>query len=188
MSRPLRASPNYHALFAGLHFRHDSSLHRLQDRTAITAIQAETIMTSQTVGVIALTSAMLGLIWTDAMAHPPTVRMQIDTSRGATDLQTRRYVVRFADLDLSSEAGVKTLYRRIRSAAESVCAPLGGARELARQAQWRACRDTAIADAVAEIDHPMLSQHYAMLTADNPGICARVTAWRKNSEDIRSVR
>lgn len=122
-------------------------------------------MTSQTIGVIALTSMVLGVISSGAMAHPPAVDAKVDSDRSATALETRTYVVRFADLDLSHEAGVKALYRRIRSAADSVCAPLGDARLLARQAQWRTCRDRAIADAVARIDQPMLSQHYARLVA-----------------------
>jgi UrcA family protein len=42
------------------------------------------------------------------------------------DSDVPRVTVRFGDLDLSKPQGAETLYRRIRSAARQVCAPLDG--------------------------------------------------------------
>jgi UrcA family protein len=89
---------------------------------------------------------------------PSAAGVEVDSTRRSSDLEVRRKVVNFADLNLSREAGVKTLYRRISVAANYVCAPLSYQRDLGQAAQWRACREKAIANAVAEIDHPLLSE------------------------------
>jgi UrcA family protein len=66
----------------------------------------------------------------------------------------RAYVVRFADLDLSSAAGTTALHARLRGAAEWVCAPLES-RALGLSAKHKACMDKAMADAVASIHHSL---------------------------------
>src|SRR5689334_21347144 len=47
-------------------------------------------------------------------------------------------VVRFADLNLNGEAGVQTLYGRLRMAATQVCAPFRG-NSLREKTQWHDC-------------------------------------------------
>lgn len=68
--------------------------------------------------------------------------------------------VRFGDLNLTSPHGVATLYKRIVSAAESVCGPAFITGSLLPRPSYVACRKKAIADAVAKIDRPELTRYY----------------------------
>ncbi len=68
--------------------------------------------------------------------------------------------VRFADLDITTEQGAHTLYRRIQSAARVVC-PSADARELERSAASRSCQEQAIARAVQSVSSPRLAAVYA---------------------------
>ena len=73
---------------------------------------------------------------------------------------TPQVVVRYADLTLSRQADVATLYRRIERAANRVCdAP--EPRDLARAAAAKPCIARAVADAVAQINSPLLTGLYA---------------------------
>ena len=69
-------------------------------------------------------------------------------------------VVEYGDLDLSSEAGTLTLYRRIAGAARQVCPDADG-RDLALLARIRACQAEAIARAVSDSHIPQLAALYA---------------------------
>jgi len=77
-------------------------------------------------------------------------------------------VVRFPDLDLSKIEGVTKLYGRIAHAARDVCDPLW--------TQWRpteyaTCVDQAIANAVATVNRPLLSQyHQFRIKGDKAGL------------------
>jgi UrcA family protein len=66
-----------------------------------------------------------------------------------------RVAVSYGDLDLSSSAGVSELYKRIYHAAERVC-PYPNARALSEVAVNHTCRETAIAQAVREVNSPQL--------------------------------
>jgi UrcA family protein len=68
------------------------------------------------------------------------------------------YPVSFSDLDVSTLKGAKTLYLRIRYAAETLCesAVTWGKKE------GETCVRNAIDDAVARVDVPMLTQYYAL--------------------------
>ena len=68
-------------------------------------------------------------------------------------------IVHFADLDISSIEGTKRLYVRLRSAATEVCEPLESASAWGAS-EHRACVSKAIADAVANINRPLLSQYH----------------------------
>ena len=68
-------------------------------------------------------------------------------------------VVHFGDLDLSRSEGATVLYRRLRSAAETVCAPLDD-RGVARHMSFKACVQSAISTAVAKVDQPALTAYY----------------------------
>jgi len=65
--------------------------------------------------------------------------------------------VRYADLNLASSDGVRTLYRRLKAASQQVCQPYES-RELTRHVRWRACYDAALSGAVAELDVSMLTR------------------------------
>ena len=75
----------------------------------------------------------------------------------------RQETVRFSDLDLTGSAGAQELYRRITHAARDVCetfSPGGSAVSISN----RVCVDRAIAQAVADIDSPLLTQRYERQT------------------------
>ncbi len=74
--------------------------------------------------------------------------------------EARSIVVQFADLNLDAPAGAAHLLRRIRNAAERVCA--NPDRSLEKRMEEKACIKFAIANAVATIDRPMVSK-YAMV-------------------------
>jgi UrcA family protein len=65
------------------------------------------------------------------------------------------YPVRYSDLDLSTTKGAKTLYLRVRYAAEMLCesAATWGKKE------GEACVNKAVNDAVARINAPLLTQY-----------------------------
>ena len=68
------------------------------------------------------------------------------------------YPVGFSDLDVSTMKGAKTLYLRIRHAAETVCesAATWGKQE------GEACVHKATDEAVARVDVPLLTQYYEL--------------------------
>jgi UrcA family protein len=68
-------------------------------------------------------------------------------------------VVSYGDLDLRSNAGVATLYSRIRSAAREVCEPLDDVMIKLLRAKYD-CRTDAVARAVAKVDSPALTNYY----------------------------
>lgn len=72
-------------------------------------------------------------------------------------------VVHFADLDLSRSEGAAVLYQRLKSAAETVCAPLDD-RNVARHMRFKSCVQTAISTAVAKVDQPALTAYYEAKT------------------------
>jgi len=69
--------------------------------------------------------------------------------------------VPFADLDLTRSMGAAVLFQRLKSAAETVCAPFDSrSRHLANQTRHKKCMQTAIGTAVAKVDQPVLTAYY----------------------------
>lgn len=62
-------------------------------------------------------------------------------------------IVKYGDLNLSTDSGAKALYRRMRGAAQTVCAAYEGGGYVAVRPAWRACYDQAMASAVKRIDN-----------------------------------
>jgi UrcA family protein len=85
-----------------------------------------------------------------AQAQEPTA--------GSTANWSVTYPVGFSDLDVSTIKGAKTLYLRIRYAAETLCesAATWGKKE------GEVCVRKAIDDAVARVDVPLLTQYYEL--------------------------
>jgi UrcA family protein len=77
-----------------------------------------------------------------------------------------KYVVRFRYLDLSTIEGVTTLYSRLRYAARRVCDPFES-REMWVAEKQRACMNKAVADAVASVNRPLLSQYHRLRIHDD---------------------
>jgi UrcA family protein len=68
------------------------------------------------------------------------------------------YPVGYSDLDISKMKGAKTLYLRIRYAAETICQSTAtwGKKE------GEACERKAIDDAVARVNSPLVSQYHQL--------------------------
>jgi UrcA family protein len=86
-----------------------------------------------------------------------TALAQEPTTASTTNLLVT-YPVGFSDLDVSTVKGAKTLFLRIRHAAETVCesAATWGKKE------GEACVRKAVDDAVARVDAPVLMQYYEL--------------------------
>jgi UrcA family protein len=75
----------------------------------------------------------------------------------ATDIP--RVVVKYGDLNLNSKAGVAKLHARIHRAADTVCTPLES-RVLGLLSQHKACVNEAVAQSVAAVNNPQLSNYH----------------------------
>jgi UrcA family protein len=64
--------------------------------------------------------------------------------------------VAYGDLDLQTEQGASSLYKRLRVAAEQVCTPYQSI-DLARRVAWQTCVDRAVASAVEQVNRPMVT-------------------------------
>jgi UrcA family protein len=64
--------------------------------------------------------------------------------------------VTYRDLNIGTPSGAATLYQRIRAAARDVCGEEG--RGLDEQRAWRSCYHTAVSEAVAQVNNPLLTQ------------------------------
>lgn len=69
-----------------------------------------------------------------------------------------KVTVKYGDLNLSTETGARTLYRRIRGAARSVCGEEG--RAIYEQRIWEGCFRGAMDEAVAAVHSPLLTSIY----------------------------
>lgn len=63
----------------------------------------------------------------------------------------------YGDLNLSHPMGAETLMRRLNAAAVKVCGGEPSARELREKAAFRTCLRDAVADAVREVNAPLLT-------------------------------
>jgi UrcA family protein len=83
--------------------------------------------------------------------------------------QVRSEKVSYADLNLSTPAGASTLYRRIQRAARSVCGADDRVGSILPHLQWRKCYESAVADAVAKVNSPMLTAVHDDKTSGRKG-------------------
>jgi len=67
--------------------------------------------------------------------------------------------VHYADLNLNTDAGVATLYSRIRNAAQLVCGNVDP-RRLDESASAKACIDKAVFSSVSAVNNPKLTSEY----------------------------
>jgi UrcA family protein len=80
----------------------------------------------------------------------------------AAPTQTHSVTVRYGDLDLATSAGATVLYDRIETAARMTCDyPYGRFGSLSGVGS---CKGSAIADAVASVNNPLLSTIYTAHT------------------------
>ena len=71
-------------------------------------------------------------------------------------IETRSVKVRYADLDLTQDAGIRALYQRLRLAARQACGS-ADSRLLADLRNWQRCFDAALGTAVQRLDHERLT-------------------------------
>jgi UrcA family protein len=84
-------------------------------------------------------------------------------SNAHADDQVRSETVKFADLNLSTSAGVEALYGRIHAAARRVCEQPPG--ELAATG-W--CTTRAESKAIGKVNLPLLTAYYQKKTGNRP--------------------
>ena len=68
-------------------------------------------------------------------------------------------VVRYGDLNLNSQAGVASLHKRIRNAAESVCSELNN-HVLVLRDMYKQCVSEAVSSGVTQVANPNLSNFH----------------------------
>ena len=75
--------------------------------------------------------------------------------------EIRQQKVSYADLDLRTEAGARTLLGRIAGAAKMVCSPMPAPPALTEQADYKTCLRDAQDGAVAQLGDARVSALYA---------------------------
>jgi UrcA family protein len=78
-------------------------------------------------------------------------------------------VVDYADLDLGSAAGNRTLYARLSSAADRACGSSPPMQELGRRAAYYDCYDAAMSRALDALDSRELQALHAQARRDRAG-------------------
>jgi UrcA family protein len=84
---------------------------------------------------------------------------QIAHAADPTDASLRHVKVHFSDLNLTSIDGAATLYRRLQSAAGSVCTE-HGTKDVGSISRVKTCVSAAISAAVADANQPSLTAYY----------------------------
>ena len=84
-------------------------------------------------------------------------------SNARADEDARSETVKFADLDVSTQAGVEALYRRIHAAAQRVCVQPPG-----EQAAIWWCVRKAESAAIGKLNLPLLTAFYQKKTGSPP--------------------
>jgi|SRR5271165_2690204 len=90
-----------------------------------------------------------------ALAQQPAAAEAPPASSQAMTNWSVSYPVRYSDLDVSKMKGAKTLYLRIRYAAETLCESAA----TWSKKEGEACVHKAVNDAVARVDVPLLTQY-----------------------------
>jgi UrcA family protein len=101
----------------------------------------------------AFTSILIATTFGLAFAHQVAAEPM---SHGTTLSKT----VRYSDLDISSEAGARSLLSRIRRAANYVCSGGDWVIQMNRGAAFQACVQRSSSRAVAELGNPVVTAMY----------------------------
>ena len=106
-------------------------------------------------------TALSGLLLSSLLGSLGACTDAIAADQGI-DVATRK--VRYADLDLSRDAGAAALYSRIRIAARQVCVPTYGTFTWKLLDPTSSCMELAITRAVADVNAPALTSYYLAKT------------------------
>lgn len=84
------------------------------------------------------------------------------------------YAVDYSDLNLTRLEGAAALYHRLERAADRVCAPLDqkGVRSVQLH---RACLRSALADAIADVNQPLLTAYHESKTGQYTATTAQAS-------------
>lgn len=84
----------------------------------------------------------------------------ISTAALTNGLEDYNVKITYTDLDLSRDAGIISLYSRLKNAARKACGPssLLEAGSVRRLTQNKACQDDFLSRAIAQIDNSKLSE------------------------------
>jgi UrcA family protein len=77
--------------------------------------------------------------------------------------------VKFGDLDLGKAEGVQTLYKRIETAARRVCNEDAEPGDPRWHSHWRYCYNTAVANAVHDVNNQWLTAMHQEKGGQSPG-------------------
>jgi UrcA family protein len=91
----------------------------------------------------------------------PVALLAISSLATAGARQANGVVVQYGDLNLSSQAGIASLHKRIRNAAESVCGSLE-TRILGLRDAYDTCIDEAVTHSVAAVGNANLTRFHAV--------------------------
>ena len=86
--------------------------------------------------------------------------MSAGAANANPDLDAPSVVVKYGDLNLENDVGVRQLYRRITFAAQKVC-PMPSIEQLRMRQQAIECRKQAVVRAIREVDNSRLAALYA---------------------------
>jgi UrcA family protein len=86
-----------------------------------------------------------------ALALAPVVAVFGAMPASAQQPVQKQLSVDYGDLDLSKEAGVRTLMSRLENASDKVCGGRPMTHAYGKFASYKACRDSAVAEAVRRI-------------------------------------
>jgi len=89
----------------------------------------------------------------------PVAALALSGIATAGSRDTNSVVVRYGDLNLNSQAGVRSLHKRIRNAAESVCSDLS-TRILGLRDAYDQCVDEAVSKGIVDVANPNLSNFH----------------------------
>ena len=81
---------------------------------------------------------------------------QVFGASSAADNGAEITIITYGELDLSTTDGAQVLYQRIKRAARKVC-QTNGLMSVARQRRARECYDRVVADAVSQVNQPLVA-------------------------------
>ncbi|CAN7171578.1 UrcA family protein [Phenylobacterium sp. LjRoot225] len=112
-----------------------------------------------------LSTAALGLAAAMAAAPPaaaqPTVSEVTVRARPQPNVEIRRKVVNFRDLNINTSEGGQALLGRIRQASEEVCTPVADMKNIPDFRDYERCKTEAIQGALGQVNSPALSTLYS---------------------------
>jgi UrcA family protein len=100
---------------------------------------------------------LAGIIAATGISVLAAPAMAWQTAQSGKDQVMRKETVSYRDLNVADKVGAERLYERIALAADNVCGMNDEGVALLFDRDYLACKDKAIADAVAKVDQPKLT-------------------------------